>query len=383
MKVYLDHGATTPVDKEVVKAIAPYYTSKFGNASSLHEFGQKAKEALENAREVIAKKLNSDPKEIVFTGSGSESDNLAIKGVAYASKDKGNHIITSKIEHPAVLETCKALEKEGFNVTYISVDKEGFVDIEELKKSITNKTILVSIMHANNEIGTIIPIEKIGNICKEKNIYFHTDAVQSFTKVPIDVKKMNIDLLSLSAHKIHGPKGIGALFVKNGTKIQKIIHGGHQENNKRAGTENIPGIVGFAKAVELANEEHIDYMAKLRDKLIENLEKISNSQLNGPRGNKRLCNNVNFSFHFIEGESALLRLDMKGIAVSTGSACSSQSLTPSHVLTAIGLKPEIAHGSLRFTLGRENTEKEIDYVLKVLPKIVEELREISPLAPKR
>ena len=382
MKVYLDHGATTPVDKEVVKAMLPYFTKDFGNASSLHQFGQKAKEALENSREIIAKKLNAEPKEIVFTGSGSESDNLAIKGIAYANKDKGNHIITSKIEHPAILETCKALEKEGFGVTYLDVDEEGFISLEELKKSITNKTILVSIMHANNEIGTIEPIEEIGKICKEKKVYFHTDAVQSFTKVPIDVKKMNVDLISLSSHKIHGPKGVGALFIKNGTKIQKMTHGGHHENDKRAGTENIPGIVGFTKAAELANEEYTSHMTKLRDALIKELEKIPNSQLNGPRGNKRLCNNANLSFHFIEGESALLRLDMKGIAVSTGSACSSQSLTPSHVLTAIGLKPEIAHGSLRFTLGRENTEKEIDYVLKVLPKVVEELREISPLTKR-
>src|SRR3989338_5831587 len=382
MKVYLDHGATTPVDKEVVKSMLPYYTKDFGNASSLHQFGQKAKEALENSREIIAKKLNAEPKEIVFTGSGSESDNLAIKGIAYANKDKGNHIITSKIEHPAILETCKALEKEGFSVTYLDVNEEGLISLEELKKSITNKTILVSIMHANNEIGTIEPIEEIGKICREKKVYFHTDAVQSFTKMPIDVKKMNVDLISLSSHKIHGPKGVGALFIKNGTKIQKIIYDGHHENDKRAGTENIPGIVGFTKAAELANEEYTSHMTKLRDALIKELEKIPNSQLNGPRGNKRLCNNANLSFHFIEGESALLRLDMKGIAVSTGSACSSQSLTPSHVLTAIGLKPEIAHGSLRFTLGRENTEKEIDYVLKVLPKVVEELREISPLTKR-
>lgn len=382
MKVYMDYGATTPTDKEVVKAMMPYLTKDFGNASSLHQFGQKAKEALENSREITAKKLNAEPKEIVFTGSGSESDNLAIKGIAYANKDKGNHIITSKIEHPAVLETCEALEKEGFDITYLNVDNEGFINLEELKNAITDNTILVSIMHANNEMGVIEPIEEIGNICKEKNIYFHTDAVQSFTKVPIDVKKINVDLISLSGHKIHGPKGIGALFIKDRTKIQKIIYGGHQENDKRAGTENIPGIVGFAKAVELANEDHIRYMMGLRDKLISGLEKISDIQLNGPRGNKRLCNNVNFSFHFIEGESALLRMDMKGIAISTGSACSSQSLTPSHVLTAIGLKPEIAHGSLRLTLGRENTEQEIDYVLKVLPKIIEELRKISPLTKR-
>ena len=379
MRIYMDNSATTKMDKEVVKAMLSYFSEKYGNASSLHQFGREAKEALESSREVIAKKINADPKEIIFTSGGSESDNLAIKGVAYANRNKGNHIITSKIEHHAVLETCEKLEKEGFRISYISVDKEGIVDLQELKKAVTDKTILITIMHANNEIGVIEPIEEIGKIAKEKGIYFHSDAVQSFTKVPIDVKKLNIDLMSFSAHKIHGPKGIGALFIKNGTKIERLIDGGGHEFKKRAGTENVAGAVGFAKAVEIAKDEDIDYMTKLRDKLIKGLLEIPNTQLNGPEGNKRLCNNVNVVFNFIEGESMLLHLDMKGIAVSTGSACSSQSLEPSHVLTAIGLKKAIAHGSLRFSLSKYNNEKEIDYVLKVVPKIVSDLRKISPL----
>lgn len=379
MKVYLDNSATTRTDPEVVKAMMPYFSEKYGNASSLHQFGREAKEALEDAREKIARKINAEPEEIIFTSGGSESDNLAIKGVAYANKNRGNHIITSRIEHHAVLETCEKLEKEGFAVSYIGVDKEGFVDIDELKKAINSKTILITIMHANNEIGTIEPIKEIGDIAKDKGICFHSDAVQSFTKVPIDVKKMNISLMSFSAHKIHGPKGIGALFIKKGTKIQRQIDGGGHEFKKRAGTENVPGAVGFAKAVEIAKDEDIKYMAELRDKLIEGLLKIPKSQLNGPKGSKRLCNNANIVFNFIEGESMLLHLDMKGVAVSTGSACSSQSLEPSHVLTSIGLKKEIAHGSLRFSLSRYNTEKEIDYVLGAVPKIVEELRRISPL----
>ncbi|MAG50781.1 cysteine desulfurase NifS [archaeon] len=378
MKVYLDNGATTMVDKKVVDSMLPFYVDKFGNASSLHQFGVEAKEALDNARKIIANKINADPEEIVFTGSGSESDNLAIKGIAYSNKEK-NHIITSKIEHPAVLETCKVLEKQGFEVTYLKVDKEGFIDLNELKNSITNKTCLVSIMHANNEIGTIQDLKKIKDICKEKNVYFHTDAVQSFTKVEIDVKKINVDLISFSSHKIHGPKGVGALYVKKGTEIKKLIHGGHQEFDLRAGTENIPGIVGFAEAVRLGNKEHVTSMAKLRDKLINGLLKIKDTQLNGATGNKRLCNNVNIIFRYIEGESLLLKLDMNEIAVSTGSACSSQDLRPSHVLTALGLRADVAHSSIRFTLSRFTTEKEIDYVLKVIPKLVEELRQFSPL----
>jgi len=379
MNIYMDNSATTKTDKEVVKAMLPYFSEKYGNASSLHQFGRDAKEALENARSIIAKKINAEPEEIIFTSGGSESDNLAIKGVAYANRNKGNHIITSSIEHHAVLETCKELEKEGFTVSYIGVDKDGIVDLDGLKKAIADKTILITIMHANNEIGTIEPIEEIGRIAKEKGIYFHSDAVQSFTKVPIDVKKINIDLMSFSAHKIHGPKGIGVLYIKKGAKIKRLIDGGSHEFKKRAGTENVPGAVGFAKSVEIAKAEDIVNMAKLRDKLIEGLLRIPNSQLNGPKGSKRLCNNVNIIFNFIEGESMLLHLDMKGVAVSTGSACSSQSLEPSHVLTAIGLKKAVAHGSLRFSLSKYNAEKEIDYVLKVVPKIVEDLRKISPL----
>ena len=380
-RIYLDHGATTPVDKEVVKAMLPYLTEKFGNASSIHSFGQEAKDALESSRERIAKKLGAKPNEIIFTSGGSESDNLAIKGVAHAYRKKGNHIITSSIEHPAVLGTCKSLAEEGFDITYLEVDKEGFVKPDDVERAITKKTILVSIMHANNEIGTIEPIEEIGKICKSKGVLFHTDAVQSFTKVPIDVNKMNIDLLSISAHKIYGPKGVGALYIREGVKIKKMIDGGHHEFDMRAGTENIPGIVGFAKAVELTNENQIKYMTNLRNKLIKGLLKIPDTILNGPdRKNlsRRLCNNVNISFKFVEGESILLRLDDKGIAVSTGSACSSRSLKPSHVLLAIGLPPQIAHSSIRFTLGRENTIQEINYTIKTTKEVVEELRKLSP-----
>jgi len=380
-RIYLDHGATTPVDKEVVKAMLPYLTEKFGNASSIHSFGQEAKDALESSRERIAKKLGAKPNEIIFTSGGSESDNLAIKGVAHAYRKKGNHIITSSIEHPAVLGACKSLAEEGFDITYLEVDKEGFVKPDDVERAITKKTILVSIMHANNEIGTIEPIEEIGKICKSKGVLFHTDAVQSFTKVPIDVNKMNIDLLSISAHKIYGPKGVGALYIREGVKIKKMIDGGHHEFDMRAGTENIPGIVGFAKAVELTNENQIKYMTNLRNKLIKGLLKIPDTILNGPdRKNlsRRLCNNVNISFKFVEGESILLRLDDKGIAVSTGSACSSRSLKPSHVLLAIGLPPQIAHSSIRFTLGRENTIQEINYTIKTTKEVVEELRKLSP-----
>lgn len=379
MKVYLDNGATTPVAKEVVKAMLPYYTEIFGNASSLHQFGSEAREALEKSREIIAKRINASPEEIVFTSGGTEADNLAIKGTAYAMKEQGNHIVTSKIEHHAVLHTCEQLEKEGFKVTYLNVDTEGFIDLEQLRNSVTDKTILVTIMHANNEIGTIEPIEEIGKIASGNKVSFHTDAVQSLTKVPIDVKKQNITLASFSAHKIHGPKGIGALYMKKGTKIQKLSNGGHHEHNLRAGTENIPGIVGFAKAVEIAKEEHVRYLTKLRDKLIDSLLGIPEVHLNGPR-NERLCNNANISFHFIEGESLLLQLDMNGIAVSTGSACTSRDLKPSHVLTAIGLKPQTAHGTIRFTLGRENSDEEIDYVIKSTKEAVKKLREISPLS---
>lgn len=380
MKVYLDNGATTQVAKEVAKAMQVMLTKKFGNPSSLHKFGEETKKELEKSRETIAKKINAEPDEIIFTSGGTEADNIAIKGVAYKNKEKGNHIITSKIEHPAVLRTCEALEKEGFKITYLGVDKEGFIDMEKLEKAITSETILVTIIHANNEIGVIQDIEKIGKICKEKNVTFHTDAVQSFTKVPIDVKKINVDLISLSAHKIHGPKGIGGLYIKKGTRLKPLFNGGSQENKIRPGTENIPGIVGFGKAVELSKEKDVEKMKKLRDMLIEEVEKnIPDITLNGSRG-KRLANNANIAFKYVEGESLLYHLNSKGIAVSTGSACSSQSLEPSHVLIAIGLKPEVAHGAIRFTLSRYTTEEEIGYTIKNLKEIVKTLRRISPLA---
>lgn len=380
MKVYLDNGATTRTDPEVVKTMLPYFTEKYGNASSLHQTGQESKMALEEDRHVIAKRINAKDDEIIFTSGGTESDNFAIKGVAYANKEKGNHIITSKIEHPAVLRSCEELEKEGFKITYLDVDGEGFVNLSQLKKSITNKTILVSIMLANNEIGTIQDIEEIGEICKEKKVLFHTDAVQGFCKIPIDVKKINVDLISLASHKLHGPKGVGALYIRKGTKIKRISDGGPQEFKLRAGTENIPGIVGFAKAVKLWTDKDTKKNLELRDYLIDEiLKKIPEAILNGPR-EKRLCNNVNFSFKYIEGESLGGYLDAKGICSSSGSACSSKDLKPSHVLMAIGLSHEIAHGSLRLTLGRFNTKEEIDYVLENLPKIVQKLRKVSPLA---
>lgn len=380
MKVYLDNGATTQVAKEVAKSMQTILTKKFGNPSSLHRYGEEAKKGLDKARELIAKKINAEPDEIIFTSGGTEADNLAIKGIAYNYKEKGNHIITSRIEHPAVLKACEALEKEGFELTYLSVDKEGFVDLKKLEEAITPETILVTIIHANNEIGTIQEIEKIGQVCKEKNVTFHTDAVQSFTKTPIDVKQMNIDLLSLSAHKLHGPKGIGALFIKKGIKLKPLFDGGGQEKKIRSGTENLPGIVGFSKAVEIIKEKDLEKIKKLRDILIKGIEKnIPDTILNGPR-DKRLVNNINIAFKYVEGESLLYQLDSKGIAVSTGSACSSKSLEPSHVLLAIGLKPETAHGSIRLTLSRYTTKEEIKYTIKNLMEIVKNLRKISPLA---
>ncbi|MAG08753.1 cysteine desulfurase NifS [Candidatus Woesearchaeota archaeon] len=382
MKVYLDHGATTPVDKEVVKAMQPYFTEKYGNASSLHSFGREAKEAMEKARKSVAKLINAEPKEIIFTSGGTEADNIAIKEIMFTNRNKGNHIITSRIEHHAVENTCKFMEKMGFKVTYLSVDKNGFISLDDLRKAITKETVLVSIMHANNEIGTIQPIEEIGKICKENDVYFHTDAVQTVGKVAVDVKKMNIDLLSSSAHKLYGPKGVGCLFVKEGTRIGSLIHGGNHEKGLRAGTENVSGIVGFGKACELAGkrmDKEVEHLTKLRDKLIKGVLEIKDSWLNGDPS-KRVPGNTNFSFRYIEGESLIMYLDEMGIAASTGSACSTKELKPSHVLTAIGLKPEEAHGSLRLTLGKDNTEEEVEHVLKALPEIVEKLRKMSPLA---
>lgn len=384
-KIYMDHAATTPVDREVVDAMLPYFTRFYGNASSLHSFGTEAHNALDESRQHVANILNAENEEIIFTGGGTESDNISIKGVAYMKKDKRNisgpHIITSTIEHPAVLETCKHLEKQGFNVKYLPVDKYGIVKVDELEQSISKGTFLISIMYANNEIGTIEPIQEIGRIAKENNIVFHIDAIQAIGKIPINVKKLNIDLLSISSHKIYGPKGVGALFIRRGVKIQPLVHGGGHEQGLRSSTENIPGIVGLGKACELAKgrmEKDIRHLVSLRDKLIKEVLKIEESYLNG-HPKKRLVNNAHFHFTAIEGESLILGLNEKGIAASTGSACSSKKLEPSHVLLAIGLNPEEAHGSLRLTLGRENTEEEIRYVTNVLPVIINKLRKISPL----
>jgi cysteine desulfurase len=380
-KIYMDHAATTPVRAEVIKAMLPYLDKKYGNASSLHNFGREARDALEQSRKTIAKIINAEPEEIIFTSGGTEADNMAIKEIAFVNRDKGkNEIITSKIEHDAVLESCKLLEKMGFKAHYADVDKEGAVNVEQIKKLINEKTIIVSIMHANNEIGTIEPIEEIAKICRQKQVYFHTDAVQTFCKEKIDVKKMNIDLLSASAHKIYGPKGVGFLFIKKGTKIGALLHGGGHEFGLRSGTENVAGIVGFAKAAEFANKEMNSEnirLKKMRDKIIARVLEIEGTFLNGSR-TCRLANNINISFRAIEGESILLKLDGKGIAVSTGSACSSKSLEPSHVLLALGLPHIAAHGSIRISLGKSNNEREVNYLLSNLPIIIEDLRRISP-----
>ncbi|MEM7825337.1 MAG: cysteine desulfurase NifS [Candidatus Aenigmatarchaeota archaeon] len=384
MKVYLDYAATTPVDPRVLKAMLPFFSKKFGNTMSLHSFGREAKSALEDAREKVAVLMNAEANEIIFTGSATESDNLALKGISFAKKDKGKHIIVSSIEHHAVLDTAKWLEKQGFEVTYLPVDKYGLVNPSEVENVIRKDTILVSIMHANNEIGTIEPIEEIGKICSENGIYFHTDATQSYGKIKVDVKKMNIDLLTVSAHKMYGPKGVGALFIRRGVKIEPLLHGGGHEFGLRSSTVNTAGIVGFGTAAEIAKKEmkkESERLIKLRDKLIKGVLKIEDSHLNG-HPEKRLPNNANFYFDFIEGESLVVALDIKGIAASTGSACSSESLEPSHVLLAIGLKHHQAHGSLRLSLGRWTKKEEIDYVLKVLPEAVENLRKVSPYKEK-
>lgn len=380
--IYMDHAATTYTKPEVVETMLPFFTEQFGNASSVYTFGRKSKAAVETAREQVAKAIGAKSDEIYFVNGGSEADNWAIKGIAWAHRNKGNHIITTKIEHHAVLHVCEYLENNGFEVTYLSVDENGLIDLDELKRAITDKTILITIMFANNEIGTIQPIAEIGKIAREKGIIFHTDAVQAVGNVAIDVEKMNIDLLSLAGHKFYGPKGIGALYIRKGIKIENLIHGGGQERKRRAGTENLPGIVGLGKAIEMATEnleEHNEKIRKMRDRLLNGImDKIPYTKLNG-HPEKRLPGNINVSFKFIEGESLLLMLDQLGICASTGSACSSGSLDPSHVLLAIGLPHEIAHGSLRLSLGDLTTEEDIDYVLDVLPKIVQRLREMSPL----
>jgi cysteine desulfurase len=384
-RVYLDYAATAPCDPLVIRAMEPYFFDKFGNASSIHSFGQEAKKAIEGAREELASFLGAKPEEIVFTSGGTESDNFAIQGVAYALEGKGNHIITSAIEHHAVSEPLHFLQERGFKVSFVGVDKQGLVDPQDIKKAITDKTILISVMHANNEIGVIEPIEEIGKIAKEKGICFHSDAVQTVGHIPTNVDELRVDLLSLSAHKFYGPKGVGALYIRKGTRIKKFLHGGDQERGRRGSTANASGIVGLGKAIELCREKMPSEMAAqsvLRDKIIAGIQgKIKEVYLNG-HPTRRLPNNVNFSIKYIEGESILLNLDMLGIAASTGSACTSSSLEPSHVLLAIGLPHEIAHGSLRLTIGRWTEEAEIDYLLEQLPAVVEKLRAMSPLYEK-
>ena len=379
MKVrYFDHAATTYVKEEVLKDMLPYFTLQYGNASSIYEIGRKSRKAIENAREKIAKAINSKPKEIYFTACGSESDNLALKGISYANRNKGNHIITTKIEHPAVLESCKTLEKQGFRVTYLNINKEGFISLEELENAIQDDTILVSIMFANNEIGTIQPIKEIGEICQKHKIIFHTDCVQAVGNVEINVEKMNIDSLSISAHKFYGPKGVGALYVRKGIEFERIQDGGHQEKNKRAGTENVAGIVGMGKAIELAQknlDEYSNKLTNLRNYYFSQVEeKIPNIKINGSK-QKRLPGNANISFEGINAEELLLKLDQKGICASAGSACSSGSASPSHVLLALGLEQNLAYGSLRITLGGENEKEDIDFLVEQLTQIVPTLRQ--------
>ena len=383
-EIYLDHSATTYTDPIVLQEMLPYFTEVFGNASSQHKAGRESLKAVDVARERIAKAIGCLPSEVYFTSGGSESDNWAIKGMAEMHKDKGNHIITTKIEHPAVIQTCKALEKQGFEVTYLDVDNEGIISTKQLEDAITERTILISVMFANNEMGAIQPIAEIGEIAKKHKIAFHTDAVQAVGNVPIDVKAMNIDMLSMSGHKFYGPKGVGVLYKRNGLRIGKFMDGGEQERNMRAGTINTPAIVGMGKAIELAvegmqaNNEHI---AKLRDYFVSQvLEKIPHIYFNGPKDmSKRLANNASFSFEYVEGESILMRLDMQGIRVSSGSACSSGSLEPSYVMLSIGVPIEIAHGTIRFSFGKSNTMEQTQYVVDQLVSIIDNLREMSPL----
>jgi cysteine desulfurase len=380
MKVYLDNAATTKVDEKVLKEMIPYFNKNYGNASSLHLAGNEAKKVLENSRKIIAKSINANTGEIYFTSGGTESNNWALKGLFWQNYPEKNHIITTKIEHDCILKTCRWLETQGAKVTYLDVDNEGFVNPKDIEKAITNKTFLVSIIHGNNEIGTIQDIKTIGEICKKKNILFHIDACQSYTKVPINVKKQNLDLVTINSHKIHGPKGVGALYIKEGIKIKPLMHGGGHEKRMRSGTENIPGIVGFAKASMNISNKQIKKMEKLRDKLIkEILEKIPNTKLNGPKGKKRLVNNINISFQNVEGEAIGGYLENQGIFVSTGSACMSNTLSSSHVLKALKISDLEQNSSIRMSISKYTTEKEIDYVLKKLPKIIKKLRRLSPI----
>lgn len=384
--VYMDYSATTPVKKEVLDAMLPYFSEHFGNPSSLYSIAQKSKEALEKAREQVASLIGAKANEVFFTAGGSEADNWALEGVADALKDKGNHIITTKIEHHAILHTAEYLEKHGIDVTYLDVDAEGRVNPEDVKNAITDKTVLISIMMVNNEVGTIEPIKEIAEIAHNHGILFHTDAVQALGNVPIDVDNMSIDLMSMSGHKIYGPKGVGALYIRKGTKISNFIHGGAQEMKKRAGTENLAGIVGFGKAAELAKENlesHINRVSELRDYFISEVtSKIPDTIVNGSMEHRH-PGNANISFEYIEGESMLILLDMNGISVSTGSACSSKSLTPSHVLSAMGIPVERIHGTLRFTIGDPTTKEDIDYVIEKLVEIVQKLRELSPVSREK
>ena len=381
-RTYLDHAATTPTHPEVVKAMLPYFAEAFGNPSSIYSYGQEAKEAVQEARARVAELIGARSEEIVFTGGGTEADNLAVKGVAYANERKGNHIITTSLEHHAVLEVCKFLERRGHKITYLPVDKYGLVDPDDVKKAITAKTVLISVMHANNEVGTIEPLEEIGAVAGEAGVYFHTDAVQTVGHIPVNVDKLRADLLVISGHKFYGPKGVGALYVRKGTRLASLTQGGEQEKRRRAGTENVPAIAGLGKAAELAGQQiskEAEQLTHLRDKLIRGLpERIDHTRLNG-HPTRRLPNNVNVSVDFVEGESMLLNLDLEGICASTGSACTSSNVEPSHVLLALGIPPEQAHCSLRFTLGRGNTEEDVERVLDVLPRVVAKLRAMSPL----
>jgi len=381
-RIYLDHAATTPTRPEVVKAMLPFFSDAFGNPSSIYFYGQEAKGAVEEVRTRVAELIGARSEEIIFTSGGTEADNYALKGAAYANERKGNHIITTSIEHNAVLEVCKFLEGRGFKITRLPVDEHGLVDPDDVKRAITDKTIIISVMHANNEVGTIEPVEEIGKIAREAGVCFHSDAVQTVGHIPVSVDELKVDLLAISAHKFYGPKGVGALYVRKGTNLVPLMHGGGQEKRRRAGTENIPAIVGLGKAVELAGQEmgkEAERQAYLRDKLIKGLlEKIDHARLNG-HPTRRLPNNVNVIVDFVEGESLLLSLDSEGICASTGSACSSASPEPSHVLLVLGVPAEQAHGSLRFTLGRENTDSDVERVLEVLPGIVARLRAMSPL----
>lgn len=382
-RVYMDNAATTYTSPRVLEEMLPYFTESFGNPSSIYSFSERNRKAIRKAREQVARIINADPDEIYFTSGGTESDNWALKGTAFAHKGKGDHIITTRIEHHAILHSAEFLEKNGFRVTWLGVDEQGRVQIDDLKRAISDKTILVSVMFANNEVGTIQPVAEIGAICREKGIIFHTDAVQALGHVPIDVKAMNIDLLSLSAHKFHGPKGVGALYIRKGVRLENLIHGGGQEKGRRASTENVPGIVGLGKAIEIAMEAlpgEYRRLSSMRDRLIDGIMgSVPHVKLNGARGDQRLPNNVNLSFIGVEGETLLYDLDDEGISASTGSACSSGSLDPSHVLMSLGLDHAMAHGSLRLSLGESTTEEDIDHVLEVIPRVVERRRNMSPL----